>query len=140
MVKQASERSKPRVASDSKAEELARQLAGAVGRQTVILGTLAREQDEISNLEALLAAELLKQEPHAVENGRAPVVAFERRWSGKRYSYAAVGISGLVNEYPTDLTWYLTSVLGPTERMTWSELIRFMGVDGLSTLEILRGE
>ena len=146
------------------ADMLADSLSGLKSAKDLVL----QREGEVAELQASLAEQMLEREPRSV-NGQMPVVAFEKRFrsdSNKAYHYAALGLETEMvrreyadqggyysSESPKgvefgygeatyiETVWYLTSAPGRAgSPKTWAELVEFMGVDGLKTLQVLRGQ
>lgn len=119
---------------NSKVTSAAERLAMLVN----VRGALHEELLETRRIEAEMAQELAREvldnEPEY--NGEAPVVAFEKKFSSgaNSYSYVAIGIGGEAGP----LKWYVSTSHRGTAPMTWAELVSFMGVNGLATLQVLR--
>ena len=101
--------------------------------QTTSDGSITSPEIErlVKTLKNMLRGEANDLEPHYTSDGRSPVVAWTRTFHNKTYSYAAVGVS---DEYG-ELVWYVSNDNKPK---SWPDLVKFMGMSGLSTLEVLR--
>lgn len=134
------------------ADMLADSLSGLKSAKDLVL----QREGEVAELQASLAEQMLQREPRSVD-GQMPVVAFEKRFrsdGSKAYHYAALGVETEMirreridgyEYYPDgvyiETVWYLTSAPGRAgSPKTWAELVEFMGVDGLKTLQVLRGQ
>ncbi|WIC40066.1 hypothetical protein SEA_DAKITI_80 [Gordonia phage Dakiti] len=99
-----------------------------------------------------LTREMLHREPKPTAEGASPVVAFKKRYtrdaSAKSYEYVSIGIPEEYVRRSTEhpdcdilgvrLMWYVTVGKRAIAPMPWSELVKFMGLEGLKTLEVLR--
>ncbi|UTN91235.1 hypothetical protein SEA_POKYPUPPY_76 [Gordonia phage PokyPuppy] len=96
-----------------------------------------------------LTREMLDREPLPTSDGDSPVVAFHKRYSKdetKTYEFTAIGIpqeyvrqvDAFVNEYGSRIMWYVSAGKRPIPPMPWAELVKFMGIKGLETLQVLR--
>lgn len=117
----------------SKVTSTAERLAMLVNVRAALHEELVETRQIEAEMTAELARELLDNEPEY--NDAPPVVAFEKafRSGANAYHYAAIGVKGEDDE----LKWYLTAQR-MTNPMTWADLVSFMGVSGLSTLQVLR--
>ena len=137
------------------AQELAWLLSTALRRRDVTEQRLAEQYDEVDNLQSALLNKMVEREPQPTSDGRAPVVAFSKTFRNgtKKYEYSALGVvihgnrldweskafGEDVYDAPTEIKWYLTCSSGNTASpKNWRQLIEFMGVEGLGTLEVLR--
>ncbi|AUV60680.1 hypothetical protein HOS75_gp050 [Gordonia phage SteveFrench] len=98
-----------------------------------------------------LTREMLSREPKPNADGDSPVVAFRKRYSRdetKTYEFVAIGIP---QEYIRSsdahpdmevfgyrIMWYVSAGRRAISPMPWAELVKFMGVKGLETLQVLR--
>lgn len=130
--------SRPSVtASEPTLDQISRLLSGAIDKRKHAERRLEDIEYEIDQYEMQLTEMLLNHEPTFTADGKPPVVAFTKRYSsnGMEYSFAAVGYRVFGTERQA---W---SVTGNKHggRYTWKQLVTLMGVDGLKTLEVLRG-
>ncbi|QOP65411.1 hypothetical protein SEA_DIABLA_85 [Gordonia phage Diabla] len=107
-----------------------------------------------------LTREMLSREPKPNANGDSPIVAFRKRYSRdetKTYEFTAIGIphrdlrlerleeqeymrevTPFVHESGVRIMWYVSAGKRPISPMPWAELVKFMGIKGLETLQVLR--
>lgn len=94
-----------------------------------------------------LATEVLNNEPQGTPE-QSPVVSFKRTYKGgtTTYEYVAIGIGeynraigldGNLGHVECVRKWYLSSSQSHSP-LTWAQLVKFMGVTGLTTLQLLR--
>ncbi|UVK60314.1 hypothetical protein SEA_SHELLEY_77 [Gordonia phage Shelley] len=136
--------------------ELAGLLAQALEEKRDVERRLEEAEVTVELVQESLTGRMLHMEPALTADGEPPVIAFRKTWRStpdKAYHYAAIGIpetrqvQGTPNcgdtscpgETEVHLRWHLSS--GSSARydpVEWSELIKFMGVGGLETLQVLR--
>jgi hypothetical protein len=104
----------------------------------IALAELRGEADEgmsnlITALKETIREDALKFEPSYTDADGPPVVTWERTYPNSgTYSYVAIGIQ----QPQGDLLWYVSN---DTKPRSWEALVKFMGLSGLATQEILRG-
>lgn len=131
--------------------DVAKQLGEAISARNSVESRLTEHDRTVQSLQEELAATMLGQEPKSTSDGRPPVIAFRKMFrEHKCYDYTSVGVDVTVSVEElndqfsfrpvyTKKMWFLSSSSGNTTNpKTWSELVKFMGVDGLRTLEVLR--
>lgn len=131
--------SRPSVtASEPTLDQISRLLSGAIDKRKHAERRLEDIEYEIDQYEIQLTEMLLNHEPTFTADGKPPVVAFTKRYNsgGYEYSFAAIGYK-ILGSTPRQ-AW---SVTGDKHggKYTWKQLVSLMGVDGLKTLEVLRG-
>lgn len=142
------------VAAESKPSisQLASMLSDSLNSMRLAEQRAEYHQAEAASIQEQLTRSMLDREPSPTSDGRPPVVAFSKRFreGAKAYSYVAIGVPvaydnhrldhhGLVVDTNWVTQWYISSSSGRSASpKSWQQLIEFMGVDGLNTLEVLR--
>lgn len=143
----------PSKSSGESVQELAQMLSKSLGSLRFAEKRVEEHQANVQLIQETLTQAMLDKEPRATVDGLPPVVAFQKRFrsNAKAYSYAALGVAeprdnhrleiqGVVHSVDYVTVWYLSCGSGRAAApKTWQELIEFMGIDGLETLEVLRG-
>lgn len=133
--------------------QLANLLASSLDSLRYAEARVEEHQRNAELAQEALTREMLHREPKPTAEGNGPIVTFRKRYSRdetKTYEFAALGItqeyvlradpySGTqINEYGTRILWYVTAGKRVITPMPWAELVKFMGLEGLKTLEVLR--
>ncbi|AKJ71869.1 hypothetical protein TIN4_72 [Tsukamurella phage TIN4] len=130
--------------------DVAKQLSEAIQARDTIESRLTSHEQTVRSLQEELAESMLSREPINDTNGNSPIVAFNKVFrDNKVYEYVAIGIEVRVNQFENDQftqrevfrkrMWFLSCGSGNTASpKTWSDLVKFMGVDGLRSLQVLR--
>ncbi|QDM56896.1 hypothetical protein SEA_BEAVER_82 [Gordonia phage Beaver] len=133
--------------------QLANLLASSLDSLRYAEARVEEHQRNAEMAQEALTREMLSREPKPNTAGQTPVVAFSKRYSkdksGKLYDFVAVGIaeehvtqnpdSPYLNIYQFRQMWYVSAGRRTIAPMPWAELVKFMGLEGLKTLEVLRG-